>query len=381
MKPGNVAEYREAARRKLPAPFFHYIDGGADEERSLRRNSEAFGDIRFNPRTLADVSRIDTSTQLFGRDVAMPLYLSPTGMTRLFHHGKELAVARAAAEAGIFYSLSTMATTSIEDIAAASGGPKLFQIYIFRDRGLSREFVERAKVAGYDALALTVDTPVAGNRERDRRTGMTMPPRFGPESLLSFAMCPEWTFNFLRSPDFRLANVAHRVDALAGGAMGIIQYVNSQFDPAATWEDAAWLVREWGGRFIVKGVQSVEDAVRAKAIGATGIMISNHGGRQLDDVPAPIELLRPIRDAVGPDMELIVDGGVRRGSDVVKAVCMGANACSIGRPYLYGLAAGGQKGVASVLSIFRSEMERTMTLLGRTDIASLDESAIASIGA
>lgn len=380
MLPGNVAEYRDAARRKLPAPFFHYIDGGADDERSLKGNSAAFADVKFVPQALVDVSSIDLSTRLFGRDVAMPLFLAPTGMSRLFHHGKELAVARAAADAGIFYSLSTMATTSLEEISAATDSPKLFQVYIFRDRGLSREFVARCKAARYDALALTIDTPIAGNRERDRRTGMVMPPRFGPGSLFSFAMRPAWAAHFLLNPDFKLANVSHRVDALAGGGMGLIQYVNSQFDPAASWDDAAWLASEWGGKFIVKGVQSVADAVRARDIGATGIMISNHGGRQLDDAPAPIELVRAIRAAVGPEIELVVDGGIRRGSDVVKALCLGANACSIGRPYLYGLAAAGQKGVSAVLAILRTEIERTMTLLGRVDIASLDLGAVNDIG-
>jgi len=376
MKAGNVAEYQEIARRKLPAPFFHYIEGGADDERAMRRNAEAFASIRLSPRTLTDVSRVDLSTTLSGRAVSMPLMLSPTGMSRLFHHEKELAVASVAQEAGIFYGLSTMATTSLEDVAAACNGPKLFQIYIFRDRGLSQEFVQRCKAAHYDALCLTVDTPVPGNRERDRRTGMTMPPKFDLRGLASFAFHPGWTWNFLKNPDFRLANVSHRVDALSGGAMGIIQYVSGQFDPSANWDDAAWLAREWNGKFIIKGIQSVEDARRAREIGATGIMISNHGGRQLDDTPAPIELLEPIREAVGPEMELIVDGGIRRGSDVVKALCLGADACSVGRPYLYGLAAGGRQGVASVVAILRAEIERTMALLGRSNIAALDRSAI-----
>lgn len=374
--PGNVAEFRLAAKARLPRPLFDYIDGGADDEHTLLRNSAAFGRWLFNPSALTDVSRIDTSTRLFGTKIAVPLILSPTGMSRLFHIDKERAVARAAARAGIFYGLSTMATTSLEDIAEISAGPKLFQIYIFRDRGLTREFVVRCRRAHYQALCLTVDTPMAGNRERDRRSGMVMPPRFGLAGLASFASRPRWTFDYLRSPDFSLANVANRVDALGGGSMGLIDYVNSQFDRSVTWKDAEWLAREWGGHFVVKGVLSVADAVRARDIGASAIMISNHGGRQLDDVAAPVEMLPAIRDAVGNDIELIVDGGIRRGSDIVKAICLGANACSIGRPYLYGLAAIGQAGVSAVLDIFTAELERTMTLLGRTSIAKLTRDAI-----
>jgi L-lactate dehydrogenase (cytochrome) len=375
--PGNIEEFRQAARKRLPAPLFHYIDGGADDELTLERNRAAFAKLRLSPRSLVDVSRIDLTGQLFGKRTALPFFLSPTGMSRLFHSGKELAAARAAADAGIFYGLSTMATTSLEEIAAATGGPKLFQVYIFRDRGLTKEFVARCRQARFDALCLTIDTPMAGNRERDRRTGMTMPPRFGLRSLWSFAVHPVWALDFFKHPDFRLANVVHRVDALKSGSMGLIDYLNSQFDRSVTWTDAAWLAQEWGGPFVVKGVLSVADALQAREIGATAIMISNHGGRQLDGVAAPIEMLEPIRAAVGPDVELIVDGGVRRGSDVVKALCLGADACSIGRPYLYGLAAAGQRGVAGVIDILKTDMERTMTLLGCADLASLSRAAIA----
>jgi L-lactate dehydrogenase (cytochrome) len=351
--------------------MFHYIDGGADDEYSLRRNVEAFNDYELLPNYLVDVGSVNLKTRILGVNLDVPFFLSPTGMSRLFHHRKELAVARAAAKYGTLYSLSTLATTALEDIAAATAGPRMFQIYILKDRELTREFVQRCKNSGYDALCLTVDTPLAGNRERDKVTGMVMPPRFGIKSLLSFFSCPNWSLNFLLNPDFKLANVVHRHDAIGGGAMGLIDYVNSQFDRTVTWDDAAWLADQWDGPFVIKGLQSPEDARRAREIGASAIMISNHGGRQLDTTPAPIDCVAPIRDAVGGDLELIVDGGIRRGSHVLKALAMGANACSIGRPYLYGLAAGGQKGVEHVLNILKTEIERNMALLGVKNIADI----------
>jgi len=272
---------------------------------------------------------------------------------------------------GALYSLSTLATTTLEDIAAENPGAKMFQVYILKDRGLTRELVERCKAARYDALCLTVDTTIAGNRERDLRTGMTMPPRFGLSSLLSFASHPAWAFNFLIRPDFKLANIVHRVDALGNNAMALIDYVNSQFDRTLTWQDAEWLAGEWGGPFVIKGIQSGADARRARDIGATAVMISNHGGRQLDSAPAPVDCIHNIREAVGRDLELIVDGGIRRGNHIVKALALGADACSVGRPYLYGLAAGGERGVSRAIEILRSETEQTMALSGYNDISKL----------
>ncbi len=369
-------DFRPLARRRLPAPLFHYIDGGADDEWTLNNNTTAFERYELLPNQLRDVSRIDLGTRVLGTDLSMPLLLSPTGMNRLFHHEREPAVARAAGKAGILYSLSTMGNSSIEEVAGAGAGPKMFQIYIFKDRGLTREFVERAKDAGYQALCLTVDTPLAGNRERDLRTGMVMPPRFTWKSLASFAASPHWTWHYLRNHDFRMANVAHRVDALGAGAMSLIDYVNSQFDRALSWEDAAWLAEQWPGPFVIKGLQSPADARRAAEIGASAIMISNHGGRQLDSAPAPVDCIAPIRDAVGDALELIVDGGVRRATHIVKALALGANACSFGRPYLYALAAGGQAGVERMLTLLRCELEKTMALMGCRSIAELDESVL-----
>jgi L-lactate dehydrogenase (cytochrome) len=292
-------------------------------------------------------------------------------MSRLFHHEKELAVARAANKLGTFYAVSTMATSSLEEIATVSAGPKIFQLYILKDRALTRELIARCKAAKYDALCLTVDTPMAGNRERDLMTGMTVPPSFGLNSLMSFAMRPHWVFNYLRDSNFNYENISHRVDGLKDGVVGLANYVNSQFDRSVTWDDAAWLVKQWDGPLIIKGLQSDADARKALAIGASAVMISNHGGRQLDGAPAPIDCVKSIRDAVGDSLELIIDGGIRRGSHVVKALAAGANACSIGRPYLYGLAAGGQPGVEHALNILKTEIERTMTLLGCNNIADL----------
>lgn len=364
----NIADLQRMAKRRLPAPVFHYLEGGADDEWSRENNSGAFDRYELVTEVLADIAEIDMRTTLLGREVAAPLLLSPTGMSRLFHHGKELAVARAAAAAGLFYTLSTVATASIEEVAATGTGPKMFQVYVFRDRGLTRELVARARAARYDALCLTVDTPVAGNRERDLKSGLALPPRLSLASISAFARHPLWVARALASRDFSLANVAEHAAAAPGEATSVAAYVHAQFDRSLTWSDAEWLAELWEGPLVIKGILAPEDARRAARIGAKAVMISNHGGRQLDGTPAPIDQLRPIRDAVGDDLELIVDGGIRRGTHVVKALALGADACSIGRPYLYGLAAGGEAGVARVLALFLEEIERDMALLGTRSI-------------
>lgn len=376
----NTMEFRARARRRLPAPLFHYIDGGADDEWSLHNNTRAFDKYEFLPNQLNDVSSPDSSVRVFGASLAMPLILSPTGMTRLFHHSKELAVARAADRSGVMYTLSTMGTTSLEDIAQATVTPKMFQIYVLKDRGLTTEFVDRCKSAGYTSLCLTVDTAVAGNRERDKRLGMTMPPKLTFGSALSFCLRPSWTFNFIKDPDFRLANVVHKIDALENGSMGLIDYVNSQFDRTVTWDDCAAIIEQWGGPFVIKGLLSPGDAKRAVDVGATGIMISNHGGRQLDAASAPVDCVRPIRETIGNQLDLVVDGGVRRGTHILKSIALGANACSIGRPYLYALAAYGEAGVDRMLNIFREEIERSMSLLGISRLAELNENHLVELG-
>ncbi|RMD90549.1 MAG: alpha-hydroxy-acid oxidizing protein [Alphaproteobacteria bacterium] len=364
----NIADLRRLAKRRLPAPIFGYLEGGADDEWSCANNSRAFDRYELVTEVLADIAIIDMKTTVLGREVAAPLLLSPTGMSRLFHHDKELAVARAAARAGLFYTLSTVATASIEEVAAASAGPKMFQVYVFKDRGLTRELVARAKTAGYDALCLTVDTPVAGNRERDLKSGLALPPRLSPASIAAFARHPIWVARALASRDFTLANVAHHAAAAPGEATSVAAYVHAQFDRSLTWADAEWLASEWNGPLVIKGILVPDDAREAARVGARAVMISNHGGRQLDGTPAPIDQLRPIRDAVGDDLELIVDGGIRRGTHVVKALALGADACSIGRPYLYGLAAGGEAGVARALTLLLEEIERDMALLGTRSI-------------
>ena len=364
----NVADLRRMAKSRLPAPMFHYIDGGSDDEWTLRRNTTAFDDYELMPNYLQDISLIDTTTTLLGQKMALPFFLAPTGMSRLFHHEAEPAAARAAQKFGILYTLSTMGTTRIEDIATLGEGPWMYQIYILKDRELTREFVQRCKAAKFQALCLTVDTALAGNRERDRNTGMIMPPRFTLKSFASFAAHPRWAWHLLLNPDFKIANVAHRVDM---GTVSLIDYVNGQFDRTVTWDDVAWLIEQWGGPFVIKGIQSVADAKRAVEVGASAVMIGNHGGRQLDAVPAAIDCVAPIRDAVGDKLELIVDGGIRRGTHVIKALALGANACSIGRPYLYGLASGGQRGVERALTLLGSEVERDMALLGCRNVGEI----------
>ena len=367
----NIADLRRRAKKALPRPMFDYIDGGSDDEWSLQRNTDAFNDYELLPNHLNNIENISLNTKLLGLELDLPFFLAPTGMTRLFHHEKELGVCRAAEKFGALYSLSTLATTSLEEVAAATASPKIFQIYMLKDRELTREFVQRCKASHYNVLCLTVDTMIAGNRERDLVNGMTMPPKITPKNLLSYATSFNWLVHLALNPDFKLANVAHRVDALGGGAMGLIDYVNSQFDRSVTWDDLAWLIEQWGGPFVIKGLQSPADAKRAVDVGASAIMVSNHGGRQLDTTPAPIDCIAPIRDAIGDQLELIMDGGIRRGTHIIKALAQGADACSIGRPYLYGLAAGGQKGVERALGLLKAEVERDMALLGVSSVSEI----------
>jgi L-lactate dehydrogenase (cytochrome) len=378
----NIAELRKRARRKMPSPMFHYIDGGADDEWTLRRNTEAFDRYEFLPKCLVDVATIDTGTMLFGQKIDWPFFLSPTALSRLFHYQGEPAVARAAHAAGTIYSLSSFSSTSIEDIGKLTPGPKVFQVYVLKDRGLTREFVQRARDAGFVALQLTVDVPgVSGNRERDIVTGMTVPPKLSLMSLIDIAFHPAWVFRHLTTPRIDMANVAHRPPPGSDSLGGIIEYLNAQLARSVTWDDAEWMIKEWGGPFAIKGVVRPEDARRCIDIGATAVMLSNHGGRQLGFAPAPIDTLKAVRDAIGHELEVIVDGGVRRGSHILKALALGADACSAGRPYLYGLGAGGEAGVHKALSILRSELERDMALLGVPSIAQLDETVVREVAA
>jgi len=372
----NIDDFRTMAKSRIPAPLFHYIDGGADDESTLRRDTSAYDEHDLIPDGLADVASIDLSATILGQKVSSPLFLAPTGMNRLFHHDGERATSRAAEKYGCYYSLSTLSSVSIEEIGTLTSSPKMFQIYIHKDRGLTYEFIERCKRAKFTSLCLTIDTIVAGNRERDLRTGMTMPPKFTPSSLVSFAIHPRWVFNYFTHERFKLANLESKTKKGSKESLSVIDYINSQFDTNLCWEDAQKVVEAWRGPFAIKGVMSIEDAKRAVDIGASAIMISNHGGRQLDCSPAPFDLLSDIVDAVGGKTEIICDGGIRRGTHVLKALALGANACSMGRPYLYGLAAAGQAGVEAVLSRFEAELKRNMMLMGINKLSQLDNTKI-----
>jgi L-lactate dehydrogenase (cytochrome) len=372
----SVDDYRRIARRRLPRGVFDYIDGGAEDERSLAHNVAAFARYEFQPRVLRDVSRLDTATTLFGRQMAMPLVLAPTGFTRIAQSQGELAVARAAGRAGIPCSLSTMGTRSIEDVAAVTDGDTWFQIYTWRDRGLLRELVQRAAAAGYTAVWLTVDTAMLGRRERDVRRGMTLPPKIGPGTIVDGALHPGWTWDFLRNEPITFANVVGLSDEDGSTAVNLAEHMKRQFDPALSWDDVEWLRSVWDGPIVLKGVQTVADAKQAVAAGVEGIGLSNHGGRQLDDAPAPIELVEPVRDEIGDGAAIICDGGVRRGSDIVKAIALGADAVSMGRPYLYALAAAGERGVDQLLGQLREGMERTMALCGVRTVAEIDRALV-----
>jgi L-lactate dehydrogenase (cytochrome) len=365
---GSVGDLRALAKRALPGGVFDYFDGAAEDEWSLANNSRAFDDVRLEPRVLVDVSEIDTSTTIMGQQVPYPLALSPTGFTRIAHPDGELAVARAAGDARLPYTLSTLGTRSIEETAAAATGPMWYQLYVWRDRGLSRELVQRARDAGYRAIMLTVDTAVFGRRERDVRRGFTLPPKIGLDTFVDGVRHPRWTWRFLRSEPITFSAVAGRAELDGTRAINLSAYVNSQFDPTLSWRDVEWIREESGLPLMLKGIQCVEDARTAASLGIDAIALSNHGGRQLDGSPAPIELLPPVMDAVGDSIEVLVDGGIRRGGDVVKAVALGARAAMCGRPYLYGLGAGGEMGVRWVIDHLTQGISRTMALVGATSV-------------
>ena len=373
----SIEECRRIAKRRLPRGVFDYIDGAAEDERSLAKNSASFSRIEFRPRVLRDVSSLDPTTTLFGRTMAMPMIVAPTGYTRIAHSQGELAVARAAARAGLPYSLSTMGTRSIEEVAAVSDGDKWFQVYTWRDRGLVADLVGRAKAAGYTTLWLTVDTAVLGRRERDVRRGFALPPKIGLETIIDGAIHPGWTWDFLRNDPIMFANVVGHGDQEDGkNPISLAAHVNSQFDQALSWADIDWLRTMWDGPIVLKGIQTVADAKQAVALGVEGIGLSNHGGRQLDDAPVPVELVEPVRQEIGDQAVIICDGGVRRGSDVFKAIALGADAVSIGRAYLYGLGAAGERGVDHVLEFFQDGFERTMALTGCCSVADIDRDLV-----
>lgn len=371
-KCNNLMDFRAIAKRRLPTPVFHYIDGGADDEVTLRRNTSAFDDYELMPSQLHDVSEVRMQSSLFGEAVDWPVMISPTGASRLFHASGEPAVARAASKFGMFYSLSTLGTTTIENAAAASDGPKMYQIYIFKDRGLTEEWITRCKEAGYKALALTVDVAISGNRERDLVHGFAASPRSRIRQVASFARHPVWLYRALVQKNLDMVNITTSEAAAAALHAGVRQFIADQLERSLTWKDVEWLAERWDGPLVIKGVQSVEDCRRASESGASAVMISNHGGRQLDSAPAPVDCIRDVADALRDRLEIICDGGIRRGSHVVKALALGANACSVGRGYVYALAAGGQPGVERALTLLRAEVERTMALIGCNDVSDLN---------
>ena len=372
----NVEDFRKLAKKKLPSPIFHYIDGGADDEITLKRNTDSFNNCDLIPNVLTGASDIDLSTTVLGQKISFPLFLSATAMHRLYHHEGERATAKAAEKADTMFGISTMSTTSIEEIGSLTNSPKLFQLYIHKDKGLTDDLIERCKKSGFNSMCLTVDAVVAGNRERDHRTGFSTPPRLTLGSLLSFALHPMWSINYLFRKKFELSNVIHTTDKGSKIDQSIMNYMNEQFEPKMNWSDAEYCIKKWGGPFALKGVMSVEDAKRAIDIGCTAIIISNHGGRQLDGSRTPFDQLTEIVDAVGDKIEVILDSGVRRGTHVLKALALGAKACSLGKGYLFALGAGGQQGVELLLQKMKAEIHRDMVLMGCKSIKDLNRSKV-----
>jgi len=368
-----IDDFRTLAKRRLPFPVFDYIDGAADDELTKLRNTASYECCDLVPDVLAGVAEIDTSCTILGRKSALPLMLSPTAVQRAFHWEGERAVAKAAEKFGLWFGISSLATRSIDEIAALTSGPKLFQLYVHKDTGLNTHMIERCQAAGFDALALTVDTIVSGKRERCLHSGFTTPPRFTPASVWSYATRPKWTLDYLLREKFRLPNLDTHVTEGTGKAVSIADYFNTMLDTSMDWSTAAAIREQWGGTFVLKGVMSAGDARRAVEIGADAIMLSNHGGRQLDGSRAPFDQLPEIVEAVGGEIEIICDGGIRRGTHALKALCAGADAASGGRLYLYALAAAGQDGVERALTILKDEIERGMRLMGVTSVDQLTQ--------
>jgi L-lactate dehydrogenase (cytochrome) len=369
----SFADFERAARRRLPRPLLDYIAGGADDESTLRRNTEAFDRYILAPRYATGVDTIDLTMRVLGCDLKWPLILAPTGMNRMFHPDGELAVAEEAARHGIGFTLSTMATTSIEEIAAAASGPKIFQLYLMADEAMNFDMIDRCKAAGYDAICITIDTIAAGNRERDLRSGLTVPPRLQMASLVSFLAHPGWCLRYLTGGNFSLPNVAV---GESGDISTLAAFFAEKMEKNITWDAISRVAKHWNGPFAIKGIQCAEDALKAADSGATAVIISNHGGRQLDGADATINLLADIVDQVDGKLEIIADGGFRRGSHIIKALAMGATACMTGRPYLYGLSSFGRPGVARVLNLLYGEVCRTMALIGCESLTDLDRSFI-----
>ncbi|PRD40910.1 alpha-hydroxy-acid oxidizing enzyme [Phyllobacterium phragmitis] len=366
----NFHDFRRMAKQRLPGPIFNYIDGAADDEVTYRRNMAAFDDCDLVPNVLRGVTEVDMSVTVMGQNLAMPVYCSPTALQRLFHHQGERAVAAAAAKYGTMFGVSSLGTVSLEEARRISNGPQVYQFYFHKDRGLNREMMARAKQAGVEVMMLTVDSITGGNRERDKRTGFAIPFKLNLAGIAQFAIKPSWAINYFTHERFRLPQLDGHVD-MGDGVMSIGRYFTEMLDPSMSWDDVAEMVQHWGGQFCLKGIMSVEDARRAVEIGCTGIVLSNHGGRQLDGSRTAFDQLAEIVDAVGDRIDVMMDGGVQRGTHVLKALSLGAKAVGLGRYYLFPLAAAGQAGVERALELMHMEIERGMKLMGCTSVDEL----------
>lgn len=367
----NIEDYRKAARRRAHKMVFDYIDGGSDDEVARFEGASAFEDYRIVHRVLSGVDKPDMSTTIMGQKIDVPFILSPAAGNRLFHTDGEIGPAKAAETVGTVYCLSTLSSRSIEDIAASTSGPKWFQLYVWKDRVLVKEMLARAKAAGYTGLVLTVDFPITGNRERDPRNGFTIPPKLGPKQIWHAINAPLWSLDYVTKPSVKYANLREDTSAVS-----LNEFVAQQLSADFSWSDAEWLLGEWNGPALIKGVARPDDAKRAIQTGFNAISLSNHGGRQLGCSPAPIHCVQDVRQIIGNDAELIVDGGVRRGTDVLKAIALGADAVSFARPYLYGLAAFGVKGAVQAVQQIADAVERDMILAGVGSLNELEESFI-----
>ena len=372
----NVKDFRRLAKKRLPSPIFHYIDGAADDEITYRRNTDSYDDCDLVPNVLAGIDEVDMSTTVMGQKLDMPLYFAPTALQRLFHHDGEIAVGKVAEKFGTMFGISSLGTASIEEISNKFSTPKLFQLYVHKDKGLNKDLIDRCKASNFETMAVTVDTAVGGNRERDLYTGFTIPMKLKLNSIISFMTHPMWAYNYFTHPKWELSNLKNHISEGTNVMTSIGDYFTKMLDNSLDWKGVEEINKSWGKQFAIKGIMSVEDAKRAVDVGATAIMLSNHGGRQLDGSRSPFDQLSEIVDAVGDKIDVICEGGIRRGTHVLKALSLGAKACSGGRMYLYALAAGGHKGVERAMSNLRNEIERDMKLMGVSNIAQLSKKNI-----
>lgn len=368
----NFHDFRRLAKQRLPAPIFNYIDGGADDEVTLRRNSESFARCDLVPNILRGVEEVDLSTTIMGQKIDLPVYLSPTALQRLFHHEGERATAAAADRFGTMFGVSSLGTVSMEELARKHKAPQVYQFYFHKDRGLNRAMMEKAKESGIKVMMLTVDSITGGNRERDLRTGFSIPFRLTLGGMMQFAVKPAWGLNYLTHERFSLPQLDAHID-MKGDSLTIGRYFTEMLDPSMTWRDVETMVADWGGAFCLKGVMSREDSLRAAEIGCSGIVLSNHGGRQLDGSRAAFDQLDEVVQAVGERIDVMIDGGIQRGTHVLKALSLGAKAVGLGRFYLYALAAAGQAGIERALTQLKAEIIRDMRLMGAKSLADLSK--------